>query len=388
MKILAFGTYDARVHPRIRVLIDGLRAREVEVVELDEPLGLTTAERVRMLRQPWRVPILVARLATRWGRLVAGSRRFRGSARPDAVLVGYLGHFDVLLARALFPRTVIALDHLIFAANTAADRGTAPGLRTRLLTRLDELAIAAADVVVVDTEEHRGMVPASRREDAVVVPVGASRAWFDAADARAARAARPEPAGLSVIFFGLFTPLQGSPTIGRALRLLHERSVPVSATLVGSGQDAAAVHREVDGLPEVRWHEWVDGSQLPRLVAEHDASLGIFGTTDKAMRVVPNKVYQGAAAGTAVITSATDPQRRCLGDHALLVPPGDAEALAAAITALAADPVELARLRGAAASLARTAFTAQAVAGPLVDALRARKSGGRSDRRPVSAPVG
>jgi glycosyltransferase involved in cell wall biosynthesis len=294
----------------------------------------------------------------------------------------------VLLARALFPRTVIALDHLIFAANTAADRGTAPGLRTRLLGRLDDLAIAACDLVVVDTEEHRDMVAADRRPDAVVVPVGASGAWFDAAQQAAATARSAGGARLRVVFFGLFTPLQGAPTIGRALRLLHERSVPVSATLVGAGQDAAAVHREVDGLREVRWHEWVDGADLPHLVAEHDVSLGIFGTTEKAMRVVPNKVYQGAAAGTAVVTSDTQPQRRALGDAALLVPPGDPAALADALARLAGDAAELTRLRDAAARLARRSFTAEAVATPLVAALRQRKSGGKSTRRPAPAPVG
>jgi hypothetical protein len=88
VKVLAFGTYDARVHPRIRVLIDGLRRHGVDVVELDEPLGFSTAERVRMLRQPWRLPLLAGRLLTRWARLVRGSWRFRGDGRPDAILVG------------------------------------------------------------------------------------------------------------------------------------------------------------------------------------------------------------------------------------------------------------------------------------------------------------
>ena len=44
-------------------------------------------------------------------------------------------------------------------------------------------------------------------------------------------------------------------------------------------------------------------ADLPALVAGHDVCLGIFGTGDKALRVVPNKVFQGAAAGCAIVTS-------------------------------------------------------------------------------------
>lgn len=367
MRVLAFGTYDATTHPRVQVLIDGLREHGIAVVELDEPLGLSTAERVAILRHPWRLPILVGRLLNRWLRLVTGSRRHRGRHRPDALLVGYLGHFDVLLARLLFPRTTIVLDHLIFAADTAADRGASPGLHTRLLARLDRLAIAAADVVVVDTPEHHAMVPAARAGDAVVVPVGAPAPWFEA-EASPVRPDEPP----SAVFFGLFTPLQGAPTIGLALRLLAERGVNLRATLIGSGQDADAVHHEVNGLAQVQWLPWVPAAELPAVVARHDICLGIFGTTEKAARVVPNKVYQGAAAGTAIVTSDTTPQRQCLDSAAVLVPPGDPAALADALTHLATDPEHLATMRKRARDLARRAFTAASVTAPLVAALETR----------------
>jgi len=47
--------------------------------------------------------------------------------------------------------------------------------------------------------------------------------------------------------------------------------------------------------------------------------------------VVPNKVFQGAAAGCAIITSDTGAPARVFGDAIVLVPPGDADALAAAL---------------------------------------------------------
>ena len=123
VRVLAFGTYDVRSHPRVGVLIEGLRASGDEVVEVNVPLGLDTASRVAMLRQPWRLPRRAFRLARCWALLAVRGRRAYRRQPPDAVLVGYLGHFDVQLARLLFRRTTIVLDHLVFAADTAADRG-------------------------------------------------------------------------------------------------------------------------------------------------------------------------------------------------------------------------------------------------------------------------
>lgn len=384
MRVLFFGTYDTRAHPRVQVLKDGLREHGSTVAELNAPLGLSTAQRVQILRQPWRLPVLVGRLVRSWSRLVLGSREFRRrGVRPGAVVVGYLGHFDVLLARLVFGRSRIVLDHLIFAADTAADRGTGPGLRTRLLAGLDRLAISSARLVVVDTDEHRELMPPSRRADTVVVPVGATSGWFAAGTREAAKTTeqpdaapvRGPSAPLSVVFFGLFTPLQGASVIGAALRLVHEHGIRVEATLIGSGQDADAVREHVDGLPEVTWYTWVEGADLPIIVAAHDVCLGIFGVTAKARRVVPNKVFQGAAAGTAIVTSDTAPQRRSLGDAAVFVGPGDPTSLADALERLATDEDHLAQMRRRARDLAERSFTPQAVTAALHDRLRAWTAG-------------
>lgn len=374
-RVLGFGTYDVASHPRVAVLLEGLASIPgMTVRELDEPLGLSTAERVSILKQPWRLPQLVGRLASRWTLLSAGTRRYRAEHSPDVVLVGYMGHFDVLLARALFPQATLVLDHLIFAAGTARDRGEG-GLRARALEVLDSLATHAADVVVLDTEEHRELLADDVRERGVVVPVGAPEAWYRAGQragqraAQAASAPASDPA-LSVVFFGLFTPLQGAPTIARALRLLAERGAPVRATLIGSGQDRAECEEILTGLDTVRWVDWVDSAELPGVVASHDVCLGITGTTEKALNVVPNKVYQGLAAGCAVVTSDTAPQRRVLGEGAVLVEPGSPEALADALERLATEPGALEQARARAAQAAARFTASQAVA-PLVEALEA-----------------
>jgi glycosyltransferase involved in cell wall biosynthesis len=357
MRVLAFGSYDAEAHPRVAVLLEGLRRHGVTVEECNEPLRLDTAARVRLLQQPWRLPRLLAELARVWWVLVRGARR---AGRPDVVLVGYLGHFDVLLARLLFRGVPVVHDMLVFASDTARDRG-AGGLKQRLLAALDAAAVRASDVVVVDTEEHLALLPAQRRADGVVVPVGVPAAWTAAAPQR-----RADDAPVRVVFYGLFTPLQGAPVIGRALALLGD-DPRVRVTMVGAGQDLAAARRAAGDRDGVEWVDWVAPADLPALVAEHDVCLGIFGRGEKALRVVPNKVFQGAAAGCAVVTSDTAPQRRALGTCAVLVPPGDPQALADALRALATDRDRLHALRTGAWTLARERFVPEAVVVPLVE---------------------
>jgi glycosyltransferase involved in cell wall biosynthesis/SAM-dependent methyltransferase len=361
MRVLLFGTYDTSMHPRVATIAEGLRARGFEVAECNAPLGLDTAARVDMLARPWRAPALLLRLARRWATLARAARRMPA---PDVVLVGYLGHFDVHLARLLFRRVPVVLDHLVGASDTARDRRLDGGPRQVLLTMIDSAALRAADIVVVDTEEHLAALPGRHRPRAVVVPVGAPSAWYAASPPAASEDA---PGPLRVVFYGLYTPLQGAPVIGAALARIA--GAPIEVTMIGSGQDAAETRTAAAANHAVRWLDWVPAAELPALVASHHVCLGIFGTGDKALRVVPNKVFQGAAAGCAIVTSDTAPQRRALAGGAILVPPGDPEALATALLRLAGDRAELARLRMRAQGLAQQQFAPEPVVAPLAEQL-------------------
>jgi len=389
MRIVAFGTYQADSHPRIRVLIEGLRADGHEVVEINEPLGLSTADRVAMLQKPWLAAALPFLLLARWSRLWRRGRAERDLQRPDAVLVGYLGHFDVHLARRVFKGSPIALDHLIFAAGTAVDRGIEKGLRIRTLSMLDRRALTAADVIVLDTAEHSAMVPAQLADRVVVAPVGADAAWFAAGEHAVADPSPGDP--VEVVFFGLYTPLQGAVVIGEALAKLPSLGVhadQVSVTMIGTGQDLAAARAAAGPNAPAKWLGWVAPADLPGRVAGHHIALGIFGTTPKGASVVPNKVYQAAAAGCALVTSDTPPQRRILADAAELVPVGNADALAATLAELIQDPELLASRRRQARALALERFAARAVAAPLVAKLPRVRSETVSRRPAVqSAPL-
>ena len=361
VRILVFGSYRLWEQPRVQVLIEGLRERGHEIAECNVPLPFDTASRVKTARQPWRAPVLALRVGQVWPRLWRQARKL---PKPDAVLVPYLAHFDVHLARRLWPRTPIVLDHFIFIADTARDRGTGSRPLLGAFDRLDRAAVRAADLVVVDTQGHRQLLPEQQRARAIVVPVGAPKAWFHQPEPRGARPMR-------AIFFGIFTPLQGAPMIGEALRLLDPDPAAVRFTIVGRGQEYELTRRLAGSSPAVEWLDWVEYAKLPAMVADHDICLGIFSASPKGMRVVPNKVYQGAAAGCAIVTSDSQAQRSALGAAAVFVPPGDPPALAGALRELVSDRARVWSLREAAHRRAVEAFTPAAVVRPLDECLRA-----------------
>ncbi len=369
LSVVLFGSYDAGLHPRVAVLRDGLEANGADVRELNAPLGLTTADKVAAASSARRAIGFLLATARSWMKLI---RRRRGIGRPDVVVVGYLGHLDVHLAALLFPRSVIVLDHLVSLSDTMRDRGLGRSWLQRLLGVADRAATAQADLVVVDTGYHEETLPPAVCDKAVVVPVGARAEWV------------PDDPGhsddaLRVVFFGLYTPLQGASVIGEAISLLAGRD-DIRFTMVGSGQDLDRTKQAASGSPNVEWLDWVDSGELPALVAGHDVCLGIFDTGDKAARVVPTKVYQGLAAGCAVVTGDTPAARYDVADGAILVETGNPKALADVLEELRDDPSAL-LAAGVAAREASQRFTPSAATAVLIRRLGADNSG------PSSVPL-
>lgn len=367
VNVLAFGTYNVRKHPRVGILIDGLRRNGCTVEEINEPLLLSTAQRVDILTRPWKLVGFVWNILGLWRKLRARSRKWiRAHGNPDVVLVGYMGHFDVLLARHLFRHSPIVLDHLIFAADTAKDRGAA-GMKVRLLRRLDRMAINAATLVVTDTREHQDML--RPQDESMVIPVGAPQEWYAAGDLHASAGTSATAKDEGIVFYGLYTPLQGTTVIARALCILAQRGMTVKVTMIGQGQDYEKVRRITEKLENVTFIPWIEPEQLPSVVARHGIALGIFSTTPKGLHVVPNKVYQSMAAGCAVVTSDTAPQRRELHDGVIYVRPGSPQSLADALEKLLKDPTLLDKARRESRRVAGD-FTAQRVSLPLADWVR------------------
>jgi glycosyltransferase involved in cell wall biosynthesis len=318
LRVLYFGTYE-RTYPRNAQVISALRRAGVDVEERHVPVWEGREHK-------WAAgPLTAVRLARAQARLLR-----RPPDDLDAVIVGYPGHLDLAAARRAARGKPVVFNPLVSLEDTLVDdrgRFRRRSLPARALAAIDRRALRAADLVVADTEANaddlarRAHIP---HKKVAVCFVGAEERVFQPGWQRR------EP--FFVLFVGKLIPLHGLETVLEAAR----RAPEIRIRIVGSGQQEAELARRP---ANVDWTRWVDYERLPGELHAAGCALGIFGMSAKAGRVIPNKVFQALACGAPVVTADTRAARELLADgvSALLIPPGDPEALAAAIRRLADD---------------------------------------------------
>ena len=328
MRVLYFGTYERR-YPRNAQVISALRGAGVEVVERHEPVWEGQEEK-------WSLgPGAALRLARAEARLL----RKRGPT-ADTVIVGYPGHFDLLAARRAARGKPLIFNPLVSLADSLVDdRGRfKPGsLPARVLRRIDRSAFRRADLVVADTDAHADFLA-----EATGVSRDRFRVCLVGAEERVFRPGWKPEEPFTALFVGKLIPLHGLETILEAARRTPELRVRVA----GSGQ----LGHLLAGRPaNVEWIPWIDYERLPAELHRASCAFGIFGISAKAQRVIPNKAFQALACGVPLITADTPAARELLadGETALLVPPGDPDALAEALHRLAAEPETARRIADA-----------------------------------------
>jgi glycosyltransferase involved in cell wall biosynthesis len=320
LRVLYFGTYE-RHYPRNVQVISSLKGAGAEVIEAHVPvwedkqhkfgLGLTSAMRLGL-----------------------AELRLRRTAIEDfdVMIVGYPGHFDMPQARRIARGRPIVFNPLLSLYDSIIlDRGRwgDRSLPARVLKAIDRRAMQRADLVIADTEVHADFFAELSGVDRARIAV-----CFLGAEEPLFRDGWKRSDGFHCLFFGKMIPLHGLDTIIEAARLVPE----IEFRIAGTGQLEGLLEAPIP--PNVDWVRWVDHDQIPRELWAAGCSLGIFGTTEKALRVIPNKAYEALACGTPLITSDTPASRELLvdGESALLVPPGNAPALADAVRRVAADP--------------------------------------------------
>lgn len=321
--MLYFGTYQER-YPRNAQVISALRRAGMTVDERHVPVWDQEGE-------VWRArgrDVIQA---------VGGELRLLTGRRGgyDAVIVGYPSQLDVVAARRVARGAPVVLNPLISWYDTlVTDRGrfSPRSLPARALEGIDRFAFRHSDVVVADTQAHADFMAELAgldRSRVAVCMVGAEDAIFTPGWAPA------EP--WTAVFIGKLIPLHGVDTIVEAARLAAD----VAFRIIGSGQMQHLLEAAPANLDRI---SWVDYHLLPQELHRAGCALGVFGTSPKAARVIPNKAFQALACATPLITADTPASRELLvdGESALLVPAGNAEALAEAVRRLATDR-ELAR---------------------------------------------
>ncbi|MDD4627891.1 MAG: glycosyltransferase family 4 protein [Candidatus Peribacteraceae bacterium] len=290
------------------------------------------------------------------------ARRWKEQTDVDALYAVFPSHFLMPLAWRLARKKKIPVIFDAFLSLYDTDvcdrRRLSPWHpKAWLLKFVDRLACRLADVILLDTEEHKQYfmerydVPS---EKILVIPVGCRTDLFQpkiqACHGELCRTMtcselsqfdRAHCDNSSLIrFYGTFIPLHGIETIIRAAKLLESEGVQFE--LLGKGQTYAAMRTLAAELQvkNVRFLDPVPLAQLPAFNHGADICLGIFGTSDKAQRVIPTKAYEILACGKPLITARSPACERVLTDreHVLFVEPGNAHALAEGIRELLENP--------------------------------------------------
>ncbi|MEO1253028.1 MAG: glycosyltransferase [Pseudomonadota bacterium] len=331
MRIVLWGTYDLG-KPRVRLMRRALHELgDVEEIHADIWSGVEDKSQVSRLaaKLGFALKMMAAYPGLLW--------RYLRAAPHDVVVVGYMGQFDVLVLCALarLRGKPIVWDAFLSLYDTVvADRRlvSRKSMLARALYAIEWLACRAASRIVLDTRAHAAFFETTyriRRDKLGAVFVGAETEAFPPQPERAAG-----DGPLTILFYGQFIPLHGIETIVAAAQASAER--PWRWRLIGDGQDAAKIRALIDEgeCANIDWTPWVDYDDLIAEIRQADICLGVFGASDKAARVIPNKVFQILAAGRALITRDGPGVRELLSPadaHVWLTAPADAGALVAAV---------------------------------------------------------
>jgi glycosyltransferase involved in cell wall biosynthesis len=318
MRVCYFGPYDPE-YPRNRVIIKGLRENGVDVVECNSQSVNRISNYLKLLRR-------------------------HQTLKYDVIILGargiYYGQPLVPFIKRLTNKPVVFDAILTLYERSILDRKThnANSFKANLLYLLDYNALHGASLVLSDTKAHSRYYSRFYAVDSknfTRVLVGSDDEVFYPRDVKR------EDGCFHVVFWGGFIPLQGVKYIIKAAKLL-ENHKDIQFELRGFGQTYKETLELSKGLKveNVTYvSNWLPYHELPEYIAKADICLGIFGETEKAQRVVPNKAVEALAMRKPLITGNSSAAREILAnmDNSILVPMANSKILADAILTLKED---------------------------------------------------
>jgi glycosyltransferase involved in cell wall biosynthesis len=280
---------------------------------------------------------------------------WRASGPADVVVVSSPTFFSILsgwlLARLKRAKYVIEIRDLWPAI--FVELGVLTNRRIiGVLERLELAAYAAADQVVVVSEGfradliRRGVPP----EKVHTIRNGVDLERFtslpessrDRDGLRARLGAGPDDC--LALYAGTHGISQALSAVADAAALLDRQAIPgegIRIAFVGDGADKKRLQRRVNelGLRNVVLLPGVPSAEMPALLAAADICLVPLRNVPLFATFIPSKMFEYLAAGKAVVGSVSGEAAQILAEAgAVVVPPEDSGSLAAAISALAADP--------------------------------------------------
>ncbi|MGD8752928.1 MAG: glycosyltransferase family 4 protein [Anaerolineales bacterium] len=259
--------------------------------------------------------------------------------KHDLVFVGFYGHVLMLFAGTLSIKPVI-FDAFVSTYDTLSDDRQiirSSSIIGRLAFQLDRFSCRLADHILLDTAQHVDYFVDTFNISPDLfdaLPVGCNESLFYP---------REEPSNdkVVVLYYTTYQPLHGVDVVIQAAKLLSAQG-SLHFRLIGNGPEYEKVTRLIEKLEleNVSLKPYLPIKELPEEIGSADILLGgHFGTSSKAGRVIPGKLYQILAMRRPMIAADSIAIRTLIedGTDAILCRPGDPVALAHAIEKLCKD---------------------------------------------------
>lgn len=292
----------------------------------------------------------------------------------DVVIVTFSGdRLMPLMARVITWRKLLLWDvGFSFYDNFVFDRKLvrAGSLKARYHWFFDWFNIRVVDRVILDFKTHQKYY-----QTMFGLNLARSIFWYGGADT-AVFYPRPKSVSDNVFrieYHGKYIPVHGVETVLRAAKIL-ESETEIHFTLIGDGQERKKVEdlaKELR-LMNLRFLPFLPLSELPAHVANADLCIGLIGDVPRVSRTVANKVYETAAMGRVSVNADGDAIREIFTDGVdiVLIPPGNAEALAEKILQLKANPALVERMSQAAYQTFQKECSSESIGKRLIAGIR------------------
>jgi glycosyltransferase involved in cell wall biosynthesis len=260
----------------------------------------------------------------------------------DAVFIGFLAQPILPLVKILH-RGVVVSDAYFSLYDAMVNDKQKVGRRSltaKMCYWLDRFMLKHSTMCFTDTNQHVQYL----RSFFQVPEADIRRLWISA-ESKPVSIAKYDQGTFEVFFWGGFIPLQGVDTIVRAAAML--KNVDVRFTVFGTGQTFESCTKLAKQLNanNLEFSGWQTPDNIASQAQRSHLALGIFGTTDKASRVIPNKVYEAMAMGIPLVTMRSPAADELLTEqqHCLLVDSGSPQQLADAVLWAKSNPQQLER---------------------------------------------
>lgn len=312
MKVCYFGIYDSE-YSRNKILISGLRQNGVEVLEcVSRKKGFS-----------------------KYFDLIKKHEAIKNNY--DVMIVGFPGFQESILAKFISRKPVVFDAFVSMYDSVVLDRAEVKkrSVRALYLWYLDKISMVISDIVLFDTESHIRFVSKEfqiKESKFKRVFVGADTLIFYPRE-------KSQNSSFKVLFYGHYVSLQGTEYIVRAAKLLESHR-DIVFEIIGDGKGKEKILELTDslGLKNINFVGNVSLSELAERLSSGNVCLGIFGDTDKAKRVIPNKVYESVALCRPVITADTTAIRELFTeDEIFLTSIASSESIAEVILKVKSD---------------------------------------------------